>query len=40
MRAPDGGAVSGVGRGEGGAVLEGGETYTSTSGHGDGNALY
>ena len=40
MRAPEGGAVSRVGCGEGGAVLEGGETYASTSRHGDGSALY
>ena len=40
MRAPEGGAVSRVGGGEGGAILEGGETYASTCGHADGNALY
>lgn len=40
MRAAKGGAVGRVGSREGIAILEGGETYASAGGHGDGNALY
>lgn len=35
MRAAEGGAVGRVGGREGGAVLEGGETYASAGGHSD-----
>lgn len=40
MRAAKGGTVSCVGGREGSAILEGGETYASAGGHGDGNVFY
>lgn len=40
MRATKRGAVARVGGREGGSILEGGETYASAGGHGDGNAPY
>ena len=40
MRAAKGSAVGRVGSREGSAILEGGETYASAGGHGNGNALY
>ena len=40
MRAAKGGAVARVRGGEGGAILEGGETNASADGHGDGDAPY
>lgn len=39
MRAAKGGTMGRVRGREGGAVLEGGETYASAGGHGDGSAL-
>lgn len=35
VRTAEGGAVGGVGGGEGRAVLEGGQTYASAGGHGE-----
>lgn len=37
MRVAEGGAMGRVGGREGGAILEGGETYASADGHGDGD---
>ena len=39
MRAAKGGAVGRVRARKRSAILEGGETYASAGGHGDGNAL-
>ena len=40
MRVAERGAVGRVGGREGGAILEGGETYASAGGHGNGDAPY
>lgn len=40
MRAAKRGTVGRVRGREGSPILEGGETYASAGGHGDGNALY
>ena len=40
MRVTEGGAMGRVGGREGGAILEGGETYASAGGHGNGDAPY
>ncbi len=40
MRAAEGGAVSRVRGGEGGAILEGGETYAPAGGHGNCDGHY